>query len=167
MDPISIAAAAAGLTTGCAVIINTIHTWVNETVDVDENVSELCGEVTTLSRVLESVSNAATQVPRMVVTEIDPENSLWASVRNTLDDISHTIEKLNQLLVDVQKTTPVFGLGFLRKPKKQLRLSLRSRDIATYKDRIQSYNTAMTSALQMINVCVTLLCCSIYVCIEC
>lgn len=167
MDPISIAAAAAGLTTGCAVIINTIHTWVNETVEVDENVSELCGEVTTLSRVLESVSNAATQVPRMVVTEIDPENTLWASVRNTLDDIRHTIEKLNQLLVDVQKTTNVFSLGFLRKPTKQLRLSLRSRDITTYNDRIKSYNTAMTSALQMINVCVTLWSCSTYFTVEC
>ena len=63
MDPLSIAASAAGLTTGCATILKTLYVWIDETVDVDENVSDLCDEITTLSRVLKSVSNATSRVP--------------------------------------------------------------------------------------------------------
>ncbi|KAJ3546014.1 hypothetical protein NM208_g2227 [Fusarium decemcellulare] len=152
MDPLSIAAGAAGLAASCATIVKTLYTWIDDTVDVDENVSNLFEEVTILSRALESISNASARVPQVVVAEIDPGNGLWATIRATLDDIKNTFNKLNQLLAELEKTS-FFSRGFLRKPTKQIRFSLRSKDITTYKDRIKSYNTAMTSALQMINVC--------------
>ncbi|KAF7556472.1 hypothetical protein G7Z17_g1395 [Cylindrodendrum hubeiense] len=154
MDPLSIAAGAAGLVSGCAGIISVLYTWIDDTIDIDENVSSLLEEITALSRVLESVSNASAKAPGMVVAEIDPDGSLWISVRDTLGDIKSTLDKLNLLLADVLKSsTGVFNRGFLRRPTKHIRFSLRSKDINTYKDRIKSYNTAMTSALQMINVC--------------
>lgn len=154
MDPLSIAASAAGLASGCAAIIGILYTWIDDTIDVDENVSGLVEEVTALSRVLESVSNASTKARKVVVAEIDPDGNLWISVRDTLGDISSTLEKLKVLLADVQKSsTSVFSRGFLRKPTKQIKFSLRLKDINNFKERIKSYNTAMTSALQMINVC--------------
>ncbi|KAF4470737.1 hypothetical protein FALBO_2338 [Fusarium albosuccineum] len=152
MDPLSIAAGAAGLAASCATIVKTLYTWIDDTVDVDENVSNLFEEVKILSRVLESISNASVQVPQVVVAEIDPGNGLWETIRATLDDIKKTFDKLNQLLAELEKSS-FFSRGFFRKPTKQIRFSLRSKDITTYKDRIKSYNTAMTSALQMINVC--------------
>lgn len=156
MDPLSIAASAAGLASGCAGIIGILYTWIDDTIDVDENVSGLVEEVTALSRVLESVSNASTKARKVVVAEIDPGGNLWISVRDTLGDISSTLEKLKVLLADVQKSsTSVFSRGFLRKPTKQIKFSLRLKDINNFKERIKSYNTAMTSALQMINVYVT------------
>ncbi|KAH7009814.1 hypothetical protein EDB80DRAFT_414451 [Ilyonectria destructans] len=154
MDPLSIAASAAGLASGCAGIIGTLYTWIDDTIDVDENVSGLVEEVTALSRVLESVSNASIKARKVVVAEIDPDGNLWISVRDTLGDISSTLDKLKLLLADVQKSsTSVFSRGFLRKPTKQIRFSLRLKDINNFKERIKSYNTAMASALQMINVC--------------
>ncbi|KAH7226219.1 hypothetical protein BKA60DRAFT_177937 [Fusarium oxysporum] len=152
MDPLSIASGAAGLAISCATIIKTLYTWIDDTVDVDENVSNLFEEVSILSRVLDSVSNASGRVPQAVVAEIDPGNALWGSISATLDDIKNTFNKLNQLMAELEKTS-LFSRGFLRKPTKQIKFSLRSKDITIYKDRIKSYNTAMTSAFQMINVC--------------
>jgi hypothetical protein len=151
MDPLSIASGAAGLAISCATIVKTLYTWIDDTVDVDENVSNLFEEVSILSRVLDSVSNASGRVPQAVVAEIDPGNALWGSISATLDDIKNTFNKLNQLMAELEKTS-LFSRGFLRKPTKQIKFSLRSKDITIYKDRIKSYNTAMTSAFQMINV---------------
>ncbi|KAF4953083.1 hypothetical protein FGADI_6233 [Fusarium gaditjirri] len=151
MDPLSIASGAAGLAISCATIVKTLYTWIDDTVDVDENVSNLLEEVSILSRVLDSVSNASGRVPQVVVAEIDPGNALWGSISATLDDIKNTFNKLNQLMAELEKTNR-FSRGFLRKPTKQIKFSLRSKDITLYKDRIKSYNTAMTSAFQMINV---------------
>ncbi|KAF4451643.1 hypothetical protein F53441_5322 [Fusarium austroafricanum] len=123
-----------------------------DTVDVDENVSNLLEEVSILSRVLNSISNTSVRVPQAVVVEIDPGNGLWDSISATLEDIKSTFNKLNQLMAELEKTS-IFSRGFLRKPTKQIKFSLRSRDITVYKDRIKSYNTAMTSAFQMINIC--------------
>ncbi|CZR38248.1 uncharacterized protein FPRO_06561 [Fusarium proliferatum ET1] len=152
MDPLSIASGAAGLAISCATIVKTLYTWIDDTVDVDENVSNLLEEVTILSRVLDSVSNASGRVPQAIVAEIDPGNALWGSISATLDDIQNTFDKLKQLMAELEKTNR-FSRGFLRKPTKQIKFSLRSKDITIYKDRIKSYNTAMTSAFQMLNIC--------------
>ncbi|KAM5341250.1 hypothetical protein ACJ41O_015359 [Fusarium nematophilum] len=72
MDPVSIAAGAADLAATCATMVKTLYGWIDDTADVDENVSGLCQEVTTLSRVLESISNASVQVPHVIIAEIDP-----------------------------------------------------------------------------------------------
>ncbi|KAF5648451.1 uncharacterized protein FTJAE_1284 [Fusarium tjaetaba] len=127
-----------------------IH-YPSHTVEVDENISNLFEEVSILSRVLDSVSNASGRVPQAVVAEIDPDNALWGSISATLDDINNTFNKLNQLMAELEKTNR-FNRRFLRKPTKQIKFSLRSKDITIYKDRIKSYNTAMTGAFQMINV---------------
>ncbi|KAF4434707.1 hypothetical protein FACUT_7766 [Fusarium acutatum] len=152
MDPLSIASGAAGLAISCATIVKTLYTWMEDTVEVDENVSNLFEEVSILSRVLDSVSNASGRFPQAVVAEIDPGNALWGSISATLGDIKNTFNKLNQLMAELEKTN-LFSRGFLRKPTKQIKFSLRSKNITIYKDRIKSYNTAMTSAFQMINVC--------------
>lgn len=152
MDPLSIAAGAAGLATGCGTIVKTLYTWIDDTASVDVNVAGLCDEVTALARVLDSVSNASISAPHVAMPEIDPDGCLWITVKATLGDINSTLDKLNLLLAGVQKTSSVFSRGFLRKPSKQTKLTMRLKDITQYKDRIKAYNTAMTSALQMINV---------------
>ncbi|EWG53594.1 hypothetical protein FVEG_11993 [Fusarium verticillioides 7600] len=152
MDPLSIASGAAGLAISCSTIGKTLYTWIEDTVEVDENVSNLLEEVSILSRVLDSVSNASGRVPQAVVAEIDPGNALWGRISATLDDIKNTFNKLNQLMAELEKTNR-FSRGILRKPTKQIKFSLRSKDITIYKARIKSCNTAMTSAFQMINVC--------------
>jgi len=156
MDPLSIAAGAAGLATGCAKIATTLYTFIDDTLEVDENVAGIYEEVRALGRILDSVSNASLSAPRVVVAEIDPDESLWITVKATLGDIKNTLDKLDQLVAKVQSSSGVFSRGFLRKPTKQIKFAMRLKDITIYKDRIKSYNTAMTSALQMINVYVAI-----------
>lgn len=151
MDPLSIAASAAGLATGCTKIVATLYTWIDDTISVDENVAGLSDEIRALGRVLDSVSSASASAPGPVLAEIDPDGSLWAVVKATLSDINNTLRKLNQLLSEVENNSRVFSRSFLRKPTKQIKFGFRSKEIATYKNRAQSYNAAMTSALQMIN----------------
>ncbi|KAL7765857.1 hypothetical protein ACKLNR_003773 [Fusarium oxysporum f. sp. zingiberi] len=110
MDPLSITSGAAGLAISCATIVKTLYTWIDDTVDVDENVSNLFEEVSILSRVLDSVSNASGRVPQAVVAEIDPGNALWGSISATLDDIKNTFNKLNQLMAELEKTS-LFSRG--------------------------------------------------------
>ncbi|KAK7417447.1 hypothetical protein QQX98_004567 [Neonectria punicea] len=156
MDPLSIAAGAAGLATGCVTIVSTLYTWIDDTIEVDQNVSSLCDEINGLLRVLESISNASVQASQVVIAEIDPEGNLWTSVMDTLGDIKGTLRKLDLLLASIEKTSRVFSRGFLRKPTKQMKLSMRTKDIATYRNRVQAHSTAMASALQMINLCLLL-----------
>jgi hypothetical protein len=151
MDPLSIASGAAGLAAGCAKIGNIIYTWIQDTIDIDVNVSGLCEEVKALTRVLESISNASIQIPQAVITEIDPGTKLLISIKATMNDIETTLDKLSRLLADIQKSS-FFTRGFLRKSAKQIRLSQRLKDITALRERMKSYNSAMTSALQMLNV---------------
>ncbi|KAH7242647.1 hypothetical protein BKA59DRAFT_481149 [Fusarium tricinctum] len=152
MDPLSIASGAAGLAISCATIVKTLYTWIDDTIDVDENVSNLFEEISSLSRALESIRSASVRVPQAILAEIDPGNGLWSTISATFIDMKTTFNRLNQLMAELEKTS-FFSRGFLRKPTKQIRFSLRSKDISIHRDRIKSYNTAMTSALQMINVC--------------
>ncbi|CAJ0551398.1 Ff.00g113280.m01.CDS01 [Fusarium sp. VM40] len=152
MDPLSIATGAAGLAISCATIVKTLYTWIDDTIDVDENVSNLFEEISSLSRALESIRSASVRVPQAILAEIDPGNGLWSTIGATFIDMKTTFNRLNQLMAELEKTS-FFSRGFLRKPTKQIRFSLRSKDISTHRDRIKSYNTAMISALQMINVC--------------
>ncbi|KIL83750.1 hypothetical protein FAVG1_13026 [Fusarium avenaceum] len=152
MDPLSIATGAAGLAISCATIVKTLYTWIDDTIDVDENVSNLFEEISSLSRALESIRSASVRVPQAILDEIDPGNGLWSTIGATFIDMKTTFNRLNQLMAELEKTS-FFSRGFLRKPTKQIRFSLRSKDISTHRDRIKSYNTAMISALQMINVC--------------
>lgn len=151
MDPLSIATGAAGLAISCTTIVKTLYTWIDDTIDVDENVSNLFEEISSLSRALESIRSASVRVSQAILAEIDPGNGLWSTIGATFIDMQTTFNRLNQLMAELEKTS-FFSRGFLRKPTKQIRFSLRSKDISTHRDRIKSYNTAMISALQMINV---------------
>ena len=151
MDPLSIAATAAGLATGCTKIVATLYTWIDDTVAVDDNVRGLCDEVTAMGRVLDAISNASVSAPRLVIAEIDPNGNLWITVKATLGDIKTTLDKFSQLVAEVQKSSRVFSRSFLRKPTKQIRLAMREKDIAVYRGRLKSYNIAMPSSRQMMN----------------
>jgi hypothetical protein len=151
MDPLSIAAGAVGLATASSKIVTTLYTWIDDTVDVDDTVRGLCDETAALSRVLDTLADAVSRTPRLIIADLDADGSLFERVRATMDDIKVLLDKLSAALVVVDKL-PRFAVGILRRPAKQVKFSLKSRDIAAYKDRIKTYNAAMTSTLQMINV---------------
>ena len=150
MDPLSIAASATALAASCAKVSAVLYTWVDETRNVDTNVSGFCEEVLSLSRILDAIGKSIKENPIINGPGSDQDNELWSNFKVTLDDCQATLDKLNDKLEDVQNATP-FGFGILRRPVKQIRLSLKMKEIEVYRQRIQHYNGAMQLPLQMIN----------------
>lgn len=149
MDPLSIATGSASLVVLCVQVSATLYTWIDDTRQVDTNVAALCEEILALSRVLDAISKTWKRNPQIASAQTD-DGTLWISVKASIDDCKATLEKLNLMLDDVQKGSFV-GRGFLRKPAKQIKFSLKTKDISVYQQRMQSYNSAMQSALHMIN----------------
>lgn len=150
MDPLSIATGSASLVVMCVQVSATLYSWIDETRQVDTNVAALCEEILALSRVLDSISKTWKRNPQIANAQTDPDGTLWVSVKASIDDCKATLEKMSLMLDDVQKGGFV-GRGFLRRPTKQIKFSLKTKDISVYKQRVQSYNSAMQSALHMIN----------------
>lgn len=127
-----------------------IYTFVDDARNVDSNVNDLLQELLGLSRVLEAISQSWTQNP-IIATQAHSDGNLWSSVRASLDDCKSTLAKLDKKLDDIQKSS-FLGRGFFRKPTKLIKLNMNMKDILVFKQQIHSYNGAMQSALQMINV---------------
>jgi Fungal N-terminal domain of STAND proteins len=151
MDPISIAASSAGLAVTCVKISALLYTWIEETRNVDTAVSDFCEETIALSRVLDTISKSLKQSHIIVASTSGANQDLWSSLKATLDDCGSTLDKLDQKLEEVKGSAPS-GLAMLRRPIKHFRLSLKIKDIALFRERIQFYNGAMQLPLQMINV---------------
>jgi hypothetical protein len=64
-----------------------------------------------------------------------------------MDDCRHTLDKIDAMISDVQKYT-LFGRW---KATKAIRLNLKMKEITLYRQQAQSFNGAMQSALQMMN----------------
>jgi hypothetical protein len=172
MDPLSIAAGAAGLVgtcvkvllhsltlrmvavsarTNCLQISASLYTFIDDTRNVDSNITGLCDEILGLSRVLDAISKSWSQSPLIALAQADPDGNLWISVKTSIDECKRTLEKLDRELNNVQKDS-LFGKGFMRRPTKQLKLNMKMKDIHLYRQQVQSYSGGMQSALQMINV---------------
>jgi hypothetical protein len=104
-----------------------------------------------LSRALEAINKSWKQDPLIASAQTGRDSDLWYSVRASMGDCKNTLEQLHGKLDDVQKRSFI-GRGFLRKPVKQIKLNMKSKDISTYQQRIHSYSLAMHGALQAINV---------------
>ncbi len=88
----------------------------------------------------------------MVITaQAGQQRNLWGSVSTSLEDCQITLARLNSRLEELNKGS-FFGRSFLRKPTKLVMLNMRLKDIVSFKQQIQSYNSAMQSGLLMINV---------------
>ncbi len=133
-----------------------IYNFIDDAKQVDSNINDLLQEILGLSRVSEAISKSWTQNPMVVEAQAQSDVDLWGSVKASLDDCQTTLRKLDTKLDEVQKSS-FFGIGFFKKPAKLIKLNMKMKDILLYKQQIHSYNNAMQSALQMINMYVFLI----------
>jgi hypothetical protein len=151
MDPLSIAAASAGLAVTCVKITGVLYTWIDDARNVDATVSGFCEEILALSRTLEALSAAWKQNPSIEAAQAAGDGHLWRSVKMTLDDCKATLGKLDKKLDEVRGSNSL-GMRIFGRVNRQIRLSLRAADVAVYRQRVQYYSGAMQLALQMISV---------------
>jgi hypothetical protein len=123
---------------------------VTDSHNIDTNVKALCEEVTNLSRIADAISKSWKQDTLIAAAETGPHGNLWASVKAALEDCQGTLEQLLQKLNEVQKSNFV-GRGILRRPVKNIKFNMRSKDILIFQQRVHSHSIAMQGGLQMIH----------------
>jgi len=132
-----------------------LYSFIDDARSVDTTVTGLCDELLGLSRVLDAISKSWKQNTLITIAQTDPDGDLWVSVKSSLDDCKSTLEKFKQKLDEVNGNS-FLGRGFLRRPTKQIKLNMMMTAITAFRNQVNSYNSGMQSALQMINVCLLL-----------
>ena len=100
---------------------------------------------------LDAVSRSWRENPLVASAQVSNEGYLWESVKTSLEDCKATLQKLDLILDEVRKDG-FLERGFLRRPAKTVKLNMKMKDIVLFRQQLHSYNNAMHSALQMINV---------------
>ena len=126
-----------------------IYTFIDDARQIDSTMNDLLQEILGLSRVSKAVSGAWKDNPMIATAQVQSEGDLWGSVKSSLDDCEDTLRKLEKKLNEIQKSFKKWGI--LKKPAKLIKLNMEMKDILLYKQQVHSYNNAMQSALQMIN----------------
>jgi len=151
MDPISIATASASLVITCSKLMGYIYTIINKCQNVDSAVQVLSIEIDLLSRVLASIStsfNNPLLATAALRSQTGHEAQHWRDVRQSMDDCKSTLEDLERILESIKKESG----GFLWRPKKLIRLEMKSTEIQLLKQQVNAYRQTLHLLLQLINV---------------
>jgi hypothetical protein len=151
LEPLSIVVASAGLVDTCVKLTGHIYTFVNKNQNIDTATSVLGIEIDSLSRVLRSITtsfNDPTLAATALKSQTGHEAQHWENVRRSMDDCKVTLAELERILVKVNKTDG----GFLRRPKKVMKLAMKEQNIALFKQQIAAYRQTMQLSLQLITV---------------
>jgi hypothetical protein len=149
MDPISIAAASAGMVISCGKITRCIYTFLGKAQNVDTTIQALAIEVDALSRVLGSVSSNFYDPSLSVITfrsQTGHEAEYWQNVMRSIDDCKETLAILEQIASTLDKS----GSGFFLRIKKQIKMDLKSGEIESLRQKISAYRQALSLSLQLI-----------------
>ena len=127
----------------------TLYTFIDDTRHVDKNVSELIDEIRSLSQILDTISKSLGN--NALVASSSANSSLWVNVHSSMQECQDTIKRLDQMLRDLGDSAPSAS-SFLRKSKKQVKLNMRSKDVAAFKQQIHTHCSGMQLTLQTVNV---------------
>lgn len=151
MDPLSIAASSAGLVGTCATLMAFIYTYISKTNNVDSAVQVLQLEINSLSQVLSSIGTSFSDpilAKAALKAQTGHEAQHWQHVKRSMEDCKGTLVSLERILRGVTKVSG----GFLRRPKTQIKLDMKSVEIAFLQQRVTAYRQTMQLSLQMITV---------------
>ena len=130
-------------------ISSVLYTFIDDTRQVDENISSLLDEVRGLSQVLDTISKSLGH--NALVAASRKNESLWANVDSSLTECRDTLGRLHQMLRDLEDSSKG-GWKMLRMSTKMIKLSMKSKDIIAFKQQVHSHYSGMQLALQTINV---------------
>lgn len=128
-----------------------LHTYYEERKNVDENIRTLGDEVNSLSGVSDAIRRAWTQNQRVAAACASDDTELWSNVKRALDDSKSVVQRL---LSKTEKLKQRGSLerGLFRKPVLAIRVILSTKDIALFRQQIQSHHNAIQSGLLTIQV---------------
>lgn len=168
MDPLTILSTSAALVTTCVRLSDYIYTLVDKTLTVDNAVRVLGVEIESLSHVLRAIRTSFGDqllAKTALSAHTGYELQHWENVSRSMRDCQETLERLERVVGKLNKGDKLNG--FLRRPKKMIKMSMKTETIAVLKQEIACYRQTMHLSLQLISVYVTLvprnsiLCCDL------
>src|SRR5271155_1595737 len=150
-EPFTIAATAAGLVGTCGRLTGYIYTFINKSQNVDTAVQVLAVEIDSLSRVLGSIStsfNDPSLAEAALESHTGHERQHWENVERSLHDCSQTLKSLEKILENINK----IGGGILWRPRKVIKMGMKSENIALAKQQIAAYRQTLSLSFQLITV---------------
>ena len=141
MNPLSAAAIA---------ISKTLKSWIEQSRKVDATVGDLRKEMLSLSTVLDAVSSGVKELRLLDAAAFNRDRESWSCVNSHLDGCKSTLKMMRLALEEVE-TNDTSTRGFFRRPVKQTSLSIRTKEIDLYRQRVRNHNRTMQLPLQMIN----------------
>jgi len=155
MDPLSIRTASAALISLCAKVTGQIYLFVSKARLVDDAIRTLRIEIESLSEAL-LFSKQCFDDPLLTATVLTArtrhERRHWLNVHRVLDDCGNTLKRLNDILESVDQCEG----QFLIHARKQIKLDVKSGEVAVLKEQITSCRRALQLSLHLISVYVSL-----------
>lgn len=126
--------------------------------NVETTFQLLLSKLHPLSKVLEYIRTSvpaenSPHEPASLPLRTGHEDEYWRLIQQAMEDCKETLEGL-------ERTTEIIRLEedqSLRKPRGQLELDSRSREIGEFRQRIDAFTNTMQIALQLLKMCVTFL----------
>ncbi|KAK3377112.1 hypothetical protein B0T24DRAFT_235462 [Lasiosphaeria ovina] len=153
MDPLSIVVSSASLAAFCGKVSILIYDFVDGTANVDDNLAGMKREVEGLGRVLDAIGHSKVGSSDIEAASRDSGRELVSSLHESLWDCRGSLEKLAEALASVNKPR---SLLWSSRPGRQIRLSLKAKDIAQYRQQIKSHTQDMQLSLGVISLCLQL-----------
>ncbi|KAK8254001.1 ankyrin repeat-containing domain protein [Phyllosticta capitalensis] len=140
MDPLSVLASTAQITSLCGTLINTLGRFVDESRHVDTTIESMLIEIRMLRDVSQLVHTTMRAQP------LDKLDEYWGHVKILLGRCDKTLKKLNSVLTNVSARQ-----GFGKAPIAQLRLNMKSHTVAILRRHVKSHTRALQVLLQLVN----------------
>jgi len=153
MDPVSILStigAVGSVANGACALAFQLYTFVEETKNVNQAVTDLVEEVNSLNSILEAVKlGLESDLVKLAEKRANSDDSrlLWESIQGSLNDCQATIDKLEKAIVDVLPE----GKNFAKQAVRRIKLNLKDSEIAAFRTQIKTHTNALQMALQMVN----------------
>jgi hypothetical protein len=148
MEPVSILASVSAASGAALALSTALFTFVQATRNVDQSVRSLYDEVTGLNRTLDAISSCLENARIQESVHTEQNKKLWKSVTASLGGCRVTVDSLCQTLQGVKKP----GSNVATQTLRTFKLNWKEDHIRNLRSQIQSHNTALQLALQMINV---------------
>ncbi|KAK0712658.1 hypothetical protein B0T26DRAFT_752863 [Lasiosphaeria miniovina] len=149
MDPLSIVVSSASLAEFCGKVSILIYDFIDGSANVDYNLAGMKREVEGLGRVLDAIGHSKVGSSDIEAASRDSGRELVSSLHESLWDCRGSLEKLAEALASFNKPR---SLLWSSRPGRQIRLSLKAKDIAQYRQQIKSHTQDMQLSLGVISI---------------
>jgi hypothetical protein len=148
MEPVSILTSVSAASRAALALSTALFTFVQATRNVDQSVRALYDEVTGLNRTLDALSSGLENASIQESIHTEQNTNLWTSVIASLGDCRVTVDSMCQTLQGIKQP----GSNLAAQALRTFKLNWKEDQIRTLRSQIQSHNTALQLALQMISV---------------